>query len=237
MRSLLTATLLILTLAQPLVADVSGSRNVRLQTEWIEIQRDTLAQLTSGKGGLGKNLHAAVQPLIANKQAKLVHSSLVLARSSQRCTIQSAREIISPTGISGSGLSGSITQEDIKKFNRSLRAVRPHPLAFETRNVGCILEMEPTLGEHHQIIDLYFDIRWIQMPSIYRWVTYENQWGQADIKRAIFYTMRSRSALTLRNGHSHFVCSFNAMNAEGKADPDRLLLLFVKASAQLLPTP
>jgi general secretion pathway protein D len=100
--------------------------------------------------------------LSQKKGADMMTAPSVTARSGQKATIEVIREFIYPTeyeppeipqsvgstgGTSG-GIGGSSTT--------SIPVTPATPTAFETRNTGVTLEIEPTIGENDFMIDLRF---------------------------------------------------------------------------------
>ncbi len=102
--------------------------------------------------------------LAQKKGADIMTAPSVLARSGEKATIEVIREFIYPTeyeppelpnsvgtttsigGIGGGGAGGS----------SSFPVTPATPTAFETRNTGVTLEIEPTIGENNYTIDLRF---------------------------------------------------------------------------------
>lgn len=101
--------------------------------------------------------------LAQKKGADIMTAPSVTARSGQKATIEIIREFIYPTeyeppelpnqvGATG-GLGGGL----VGGGSSGLFPVTPAtPTAFETRNTGVTLEIEPTLGANDYVIDLRF---------------------------------------------------------------------------------
>jgi general secretion pathway protein D len=100
--------------------------------------------------------------LSQKKGADMMTAPSVTARSGQKATIEVIREFIYPTeyeppeipqtvgstGGSSGGIGGGSTA--------SIPVTPATPTAFETRNTGVTLEIEPTIGENDFMIDLRF---------------------------------------------------------------------------------
>jgi general secretion pathway protein D len=93
--------------------------------------------------------------LAQKKGTDLMTAPSITARSGQKATIEVIREFIYPTEYeppelpsSGGGGDGSTTVIAI--------ATPATPTAFETKNLGVTLEIEPTIGENDFVIDLRF---------------------------------------------------------------------------------
>lgn len=98
--------------------------------------------------------------LAQKKGADIMTAPSVLARSGEKATIEVIREFIYPTEYEppelpnsvGVGAAGGAAAEGAAIF-----PVTPAtPTAFETRNTGVTLEIEPTIGENNYTIDLRF---------------------------------------------------------------------------------
>lgn len=101
--------------------------------------------------------------LAQKKGTDLMTAPSVTARSGQKATIEIIREFIYPTeyeppelpnsvGANGGGGGGLGLQQSAGIF-----PVTPAtPTAFETRNTGVTLEIEPTIGDNDFVIDLRF---------------------------------------------------------------------------------
>lgn len=101
--------------------------------------------------------------LSQKKGTDLMTAPAVTARSGQKATIEVIREFIYPTeyeppelpnsvGTSGGSLLGGLGGSSGGSF-----PVTPAtPTAFETKNTGVTLEIEPTIGENDFVIDLRF---------------------------------------------------------------------------------
>ena len=93
--------------------------------------------------------------LAQKKGSDVMTAPSVLARSGEKATIEVIREFIYPTEYEppeiGQGGQGGIGAQG------GAAGVTPAtPTAFETRNTGVTLEIEPVIGENNQTIDLRF---------------------------------------------------------------------------------
>jgi len=103
------------------------------------------------------------------------------------------------------------------------------PTAFETRNVGSTLEIEPTLGEDGKTIDLRLNPELI-------WSTGDNVWQEGKdslgntFKKSVpnFYVIRLHTALTCISGQYAFVSALSPKNSKGDTDMTRMVMVFVK---------
>ncbi len=163
--------------------------------------------------------------LAQKKGTDLMTAPSVTARSGQKATIEIIREFIYPTeyeppeiptstgsnlgggGFLGGGLGGGGVQ--------SFPVTPATPTAFETRNTGVTLEIEPTIGENDFMIDLRF------VPEIVEFEGFINygspiQTGGTDlvgnpvqitltenrIEMPVFSSRRVNTALTIYDGYT-----------------------------------
>jgi general secretion pathway protein D len=102
--------------------------------------------------------------LSQKKGADLMTAPSVTAKSGQKATIEIIREFIYPTeyeppelpnsvgGGNGGGGAGGL----VGGSSSTIPVTPATPTAFETRNTGVTLEIEPTIGENDFVIDLRF---------------------------------------------------------------------------------
>jgi general secretion pathway protein D len=165
--------------------------------------------------------------LSQKKGADLMTAPSVTARSGQKATIEIIREFIYPTeyeppeiptstGIGG-GVAGGGGGVDIGGGSgiQSFPVTPATPTAFETRNTGVTLEIEPTIGENDFMIDLRF------VPEIVEFEGFINygspiQSGGTDllgnpvtvtltenrIEMPVFSSRRVNTALTIYDGYT-----------------------------------
>jgi general secretion pathway protein D len=101
--------------------------------------------------------------LSQKKGADLMTAPSVTAKSGQKATIEIIREFIYPTEYEPPELPNSVGQTSGQQSllgggssGGSFPVTPATPTAFETRNTGVTLEIEPTIGENDFVIDLRF---------------------------------------------------------------------------------
>ena len=104
--------------------------------------------------------------LAQKKGTDLMTAPSVTARSGQKATIEIIREFIYPTEYEPPELPNSVGQPAAASAagggivggggGGSFPVTPATPTAFETRNTGVTLEIEPTIGENDFVIDLRF---------------------------------------------------------------------------------
>ena len=163
--------------------------------------------------------------LSQKKGTDLMTAPSVTARSGQKATIEIIREFIYPTEYEPPELPNSVGQQGGGFFGGggitggggggSFPVTPATPTAFETRNTGVTLEIEPTIGENDFVIDLRF------VPEIVEFEGFINygspiQSPSTDalgnpvtaiitenrIEMPVFSTRRVNSALTIYDGYT-----------------------------------
>jgi general secretion pathway protein D len=162
--------------------------------------------------------------LAQKKGTDLMTAPSVTARSGQKATIEIIREFIYPTEYEPPELPNSVGQTSggfggggglLGGGGGSFPVTPATPTAFETRNTGVTLEIEPTIGENDFVIDLRF------VPEIVEFEGFINygspiQSPSTDalgnpvtstitenrIEMPVFSTRRVNTALTIYDGYT-----------------------------------
>ncbi len=206
---------------------------IRTQVEFIEVPHTTLTRLLSQPDTSTNHtrLRAILADLAARGEATVVETLLVTARSGQKATSESIQESIYPT-----------EYEPPEMWNRPDPNARDEagaqiaigqtigytPSAFETRNVGSTLEIEPTLDESSTIIDLRFVPEITYHTGNETWAEWIDERGDASVRMPTFYTLRINTSLTLMAGQPLLAAALSPKNEDGVTDPTRKLMVFVR---------
>ena len=104
-----------------------------------------------------RTLVSQIQKMIAAGEATLVGWPEVVTKSGQRAVTEDIQEVRYPTEFDGpqpAKIPGSETQAQKPAPPQSARGGAPVPTAFETRNIGATLEVEPVVGPDGKTIDV-----------------------------------------------------------------------------------
>ncbi len=164
--------------------------------------------------------------LAQKKGTDLMTAPSVTARSGQKATIEIIREFIYPTeyeppelpqsvgqnGNNGGGIGGGITNGS---SSGAFPVTPATPTAFETRNTGVTLEIEPTIGENDFVIDLRFVPEIVEFEGFINYgspiqTTSTDAMGnpvtnvltENRIEMPVFSTRRVNTALTIYDGYT-----------------------------------
>jgi general secretion pathway protein D len=161
--------------------------------------------------------------LAQKKGTDLMTAPSVTARSGQKATIEIIREFIYPTEYEPPELPNSVGQTNggfggggvLGGGGGSFPVTPATPTAFETRNTGVTLEIEPTIGENDFVIDLRFVPEIVEFEGFINYgspiqspstdalgnpvtsVVTENR-----IEMPVFSTRRVNTALTIYDGYT-----------------------------------
>lgn len=206
--------------------DAEPPRQVQIQVEFIELSHEALTELlfkskptTSDATALRESL----QEMIKRKEATVLETQLITARSGERATAESIHEFIYPTEYDPPSHPVEGASED-----KAVLIPPGHPTAFEVRNTGSTLEAEPVIDG-----DSLISIRLV--PELI-WHTGNTAWGgllSADhqLSRAEmpdFYVLRARFAITCASGQYTLAGVLSPKNQAGRMDQTRKVMMFVK---------
>ncbi len=208
-------------------------RLIRVQVEHVEMAHTELTRLLmedKSKSADATALRMKVQAMVGKDAAKVIDTQMTIGRSGHRFTTESREEFIYPTEFTPAEM-----DEKMKKQMENLLA-SPFPVnlsfptAFETRNLGSSMEAEPTLGEEeNDAIDL-------RLLSTLIWHTGDTVWQEGKdaagnsirISMPDFYVMETDTSIACIAGQYTLAGVLSPKNAEGKIDPDRKVMVFVK---------
>lgn len=219
----------------------SATKQVRVQVEWIEMSHEKMTELmkkdrrTNYGGVLSANnqpLRDEISELVKKKEAKVIESMMVLARPGERAKIESIEEIIYPTEYTPASIAKNVSKDNDDKDDKEsevLTVTNPTPVAFETRNVGSTLEVDPLLGADSVTIDLNLAPELVFLDRFESYSTHENGGNKTEIKMPVFYTTKVTTNITLIDGQPTLIGAASPRNIEtGAVDTDRKILIFVK---------
>ena len=215
--------------ALALAAEAATPIQVRVQVEFIELSHEALTKLlfpATPQSADATPLRKQLQEMVAKNDAKVLDTQMLVVRSGQKATTESIHEFIYPTEYEPPSLPGTFTSGSGKDKSLPSSCM---PTAFETRNLGSTLEIEPTVGEDHKIIDLRL------VPELV-WHTGDTVWGEGKdafgipfkIAMPDIYTMRLNTAIFCITGQYILVGAVSPKDAKGEVDLTRKVMVFVK---------
>lgn len=212
-------------------------KQIRVQVEFIDVSHMQLTELMFGEKAPANDvdLRKAVAQLVKDGKATILETMLCTARSGQKATSESIEEYIYPTEYEPAELAGNTGGDDgpvngvPAKEVRRVSATGPTPTAFETKNLGSTLEIEPTLGEDARIIDLRFLPEIVYHVGNEVWAEWKGEYGNSPIQMPKFYKVSVNTSVTLADGRPMLVAAVSPKDDKGLPDFTRKLMVFVKA--------
>jgi hypothetical protein len=214
--------LLLLALPGVCAAHQDAPQHIRMCFQWIEVPHPLLTELTSGEKKTGAALHAEVLAQVKQGKAKLLNTDVLVCKSGQKTTIQSFREEIYPTEYCPPG------SDDIAyypPFSPGVRGI----VAFESRNVGVTVEVEPTSGNDDDIIDLRMNAEFVKPGPLVTWMEHKDRWGDAAVRVPQYERWNVNTSTALLNGKFEFVGLISPKTPQPAPALIHKIMLFVRA--------
>jgi len=213
-------------------ATTDGRKLVQVSVEFIEVPANEANRLLI-KEKLGKDgvkLHAELQSLMDHEKADSLETMLVTSTSGQKATTESVREVIYPAEWEPIDLPTDrpLTVEEQKAKPPVPRYFPPVPTAFQTRNTGTNLEIEPSLSEDTKSIHLRLVPEIVLEAGTSRWNPYKDELGnESVVTQPVFYSLRTNTAITSGDGVPVLLSVLTPMTKEGVPDHSRKLFVIV----------
>ena len=205
---------------------------IQVQIEWIQLDHSTLTDLLFLRDlkGDSTELRKEVQDLVRKEKAEILETAIVITRSGQKAVAESIKEKIYPTEYEPAEVpndvevTGNTTAETLAQL-----VTPPTPTAFETRNLGTTLEVEPVVGADDKTIDLRFAPEIVKDFGVTTYGTLKDTLGNENhITMPLFYSMRVSTGLTVRDGQYRFAGVHSPPNAEGEVERSKKIMVFAK---------
>jgi hypothetical protein len=219
----------------PFDPDRSAPKNIQVQVEYIELAQEALTKLlflaepkTSDAGPLRKQL----QELVAKNEAKVLETQLVVSKPGQRSAAGGVHEFIYPTEYTEPTQEKTPKEQDKPSPTASFPSTPSIPTAFDTRNVGSTLEIEPTLGVDGKIIDLRFSPELVWHTGNIVWLEHKDEAGNVyQVQMPDIYTIKLDTSVSCISGQYMLVAIVSPKDAKGERDMTRKVVLLLKCDA------
>jgi hypothetical protein len=207
-------------------------RLIRVQVEHVEMAHTDLTRLLmeeKPKSADATALRMKVQAMVEKDAAKVIDTQMVTGRSGNVYRVNSREEFIYPTEFTPASMDEK-TKKQMEELLASPFPVNPaFPTAFETRNLGSSLEVEPTLSADDKTTDL-------RIVSELIWHTGNTVWHEGKdasgntfkMSMPDFYVMELTTAFNCIASQYTLAGVLSPKNAGGKLDPESKVLVFVK---------
>lgn len=204
---------------------------IRVQVEFIEVSHPQYTELmaTPRKTANDTDLRARLTTLANEGKATVVETLVATGKSSQKATSESIEEVIYPTEYEPPELPTNVGTTQPKSEPNSDAVTGPTPSAWDTRNTGGTLEIEPTICEDSHFIDIRLVPEIVYHVGNRVWMEWQDAHGKANIEMPDFYTVRMNTSLTVVDGQPFLAAALSPKNDKGVCDPTRKLMVFVRA--------
>ena len=210
------------------------ARQVRVQVEFIDVSHEQFTGLLFGTKVAANDgeLRQQVGQLVKDGKASIVETLLCVAKDRQKGTIESSEELIYPTEYEPPQLpcnGGNKTKADAAKDTPQDSPTGPSPSAWETRNVGSTLVIQPTLADDQQTVNLRLAPQIVYHVGNTVWAEWKDEFGNKPVQMPTFYTLRVDTTVVLGLGQTLMIAALSPKNKDGATDFTRKLMIFVKA--------
>lgn len=170
-----------------------------------------------------------LERLVGSDNARLVDISTLSGRPGETCSIESVTEIIYETEYEP-GYPEEQDQKGEKAESKITEATTSNiatPTAFETRDSGLTLEIEPSLGDRDNVVDfrfVYEDTELIRFEPIVKSRQVDQRF---PFSLPVFYTQRINTFYTVGSGHSILVGITTPLNEQKSPSKTHRRLLFM----------
>jgi len=216
------------------VFDEHAPNQTQVQVEFVEMSHEALTKLffmaKPGSANAGK-LRQQVQDMVVKNEAKVLETQIICAKSGLKATAESIHEFIYPTEYEPPQIPVTLTSDN--KEGSPLGTSGPKhpflPTAFETRNLGSTIEIEPTIGEGDNNIDLRFIPELVYHTGNTIWLEHKDEKGNVSkIQMPNLCTLRLNTQLTCKDGQYTLAGTVSPKDAKGEIDMTRKVMIFVK---------
>lgn len=213
-------------------SDSDSAKLVQVQVEFIELSHEALTNLLFLSEPTNANaleLRKKVQDLVVKKEATVLETQLVTGRDGDKSRTDSIGERIYPTEYEPPELPGSFGPGPLPARGQDSSPSVATPTAFDTRNCGSTLEIEPRIHGDGKGVILRFvpELVWHTGNTI--WMEIKDGLGNGSkIQMPDFYSLRL-STQTICPDHQYVLAAaLSPKNGKGETDMSRKVMVFVK---------
>ncbi len=176
---------------------------------------------------------AKLKELRKKEDVSLFDSMHLVARSGEKASAESILEVIYPTEYEPFWALSEGNEDDEGVATLASYAP-PTATAFETRNVGNTLEIEPTIGPDNRTIDLRMAPEIVFHVGEKYYAKIKNDELETDVQMPLFYTLKVTTALTMIDGKAQVVATLSPKRADGTTDHSRKLMVLVRSDIKFV---
>lgn len=181
---------------------------------WVEMSHEafnvSLMKGSDPSAWVGGGLYQEAE----SSEAGTIERRILFFRTGQRCKNETISE-----------------QRYATEFVQSANGGFATPVAWETRNVGVTVEIDPVISPGGGVLDLNlapeFSSFWGR--DVLHRILHEGEW-KPNVTMPVFYSMQPTTQLSLPLNVPVLVAAMSPPDENGRTDPSRKVLLFVKFS-------
>ncbi|MEM7012926.1 MAG: hypothetical protein AAF585_15730 [Verrucomicrobiota bacterium] len=199
--------------------------DLTILVEFISAERTDAVRLVTEHADQadGTQLRAAVQKLIDKKEAEWIDASLVRGRNGLRAKIEGIEEFPYPSEFDPPESAKNLDLENVD--TEAFKTSQANPGAYEIRNLGATLEVDPRISSDGETINLDLNPEFV---SLNRFRFYEREEAResspiANVKMPIFHTIRPSTSLQVRDGKYGLVALASHPSEKGQ-----MVFIFVR---------
>ncbi|MEO0414252.1 MAG: hypothetical protein AAF226_04770 [Verrucomicrobiota bacterium] len=211
---------------------------IRVQVEWIEVDQAVAIDLmakdrrTMPEGLVSSNdvaLREELFELIKKDEAQMLDMANVVVRSGEQSKVESNLEFIYPTEYDPPRAAAT-DEEDEGGTADSVEVTNPQATAFDTRNIGTMLDLNPILGQDGFTIDLNLAPELTYHNGFEVYGKHVNGGNETEVKMPRIFNVRVTTQVTCVGGQPLMIGMVSPYNVTlGEIDASRKVFIFIKA--------
>ena len=207
---------------------------ISIEARLIEIPKQAADELFKEQGGIAKTFVinektlGALGDMVSKNKAKLVAQAKNMSKSGSSCEVKSVRAVTYPTEYQHNVQSNGT----VSAGKASISPVVVTPAAFETRDVGTVLEVCPTITPGKIIeMQLHFSRVRLSAHPYYKAET-TSAAGKTEMEQPVFIEENASTAVDIMPGDTVLVSVYDSIEDHDKLANagDNILLLVMTAN-------
>lgn len=223
----------------PLGEHLDLPKLIRIMVEYVEMPHEEFTKLIEPvrRGADDAEMRESAKKLVKEEKARMLETSVITTTAGQRAKVESILEKIYPTEYDPPQISdGEADSENGEDEGAAGRAAvtPPTPTAFDIRNVGTTVEVEPNVDVDGVTVNLNIAPEIVYHggeDSFGEWHTPD---AESEVTQPRFYTMKCQTNITVIAGKYHMMTALSPHDEKGNPDPTRKVAVFVRADILLV---
>ena len=208
--------------------------DIKIINEFIEVDRN-LYQDWLFKNRItidGTDFRKIVQKWIKAGEGTVLDTTVVSSRQGNRAKAESIRELIYPTEFEPAKLPEKVNLDGPDSTGPE---TANNGAAFEVRNLGVTLEVDPVVQADGKTIDLNLAPQMVKLAGYTRWPPPENGNLKPTHKLPQFYTIKTTTHVRVENGRYAFIATHRPLKPSDPNLKNTIVLHFVRADIETIP--